>query len=113
MKESNSEVRNQADIITPQMILLGISEYYNLDPVDITTKLRSIDYIRPRQIFIFLCREMTDISLNSIAVIVNKPNYCNIIHDLITINKEVENNEEVRKQIEDIKYLIKTFYCRM
>ena len=98
------------EIISPQMILMGISEYYNIDLVDITSNVRCVEYILPRQMFTYLCREMTDLTLMEIAKILNRPDHCNIFHDVMIMHKEKERNEEVRKEIEDITFIIKTFY---
>lgn len=100
---------DRVDVITPEMILRGISEYYHLNRQDITSQKRSAEYVLPRQIFMYLCREMTDYTLKGIAVLLDKKDHSTVLHGYNRICEEIEKNKDFRGQIDAIKDMIKTY----
>ena len=51
----------------------------------------------------YLCREMTETSLQNIGKILGKKDHTTIIHGVEKIKEDMENNEELRNKIEIIK----------
>ena len=100
---------DRVNVITPEMILRGISEYYHLDRQDITSQKRSTEYVLPRQIFMYLCREMTEYTLKGIAVLLGKKDHSTVLHGYNKICEEIEKNKDFRGQIDAIKDMIKTY----
>ena len=60
---SETEVK----IITPDLIKTVVGEHYNLKLDDFKTRRRTRDIAFPRQIAMYLCRELTDLSLPKIG----------------------------------------------
>ena len=96
-------------VITPSLILKGISEYYNIDEDDITSKKRNAEIVLPRQIFMYLCREMTDTTLQGVAALLDKKDHSTVLHGYNKISKEININTELKESIEAIKNIIKTY----
>lgn len=96
-------------VITPSLILKGISEYYNIDADDITSKKRNAEIVLPRQIFMYLCREMTDTTLQGVAALLDKKDHSTVLHGYNKISKEININTELKESIEAIKNIIKTY----
>ena len=62
---------------------------------------------RPRQIAMYLCREMVDTPLNAIGSLLGDRNHATIIHGANIISDEYNKNEEFRTEIDSIKKKIK------
>ncbi len=89
--------------ITPELIIEIVAEHFGVNPEDITSKKRNSEYVLPRQIFMYLCREMVNISLVSIAKILGKKDHTTILHGIKKVNEDLERNEELRNKVEIIK----------
>ncbi|MBQ9867429.1 MAG: chromosomal replication initiator protein DnaA [Lachnospiraceae bacterium] len=96
-------------VVTPSLILKGVSEYYNIDADDITSKKRNAEIVLPRQIFMYLCREMTDTTLQGVAALLDKKDHSTVLHGYNKISKEININTELKESIEAIKNIIKTY----
>jgi len=90
-------------MVTPQLILEAISDYFHIDPEDIISKKRNAEIVLPRQIFMYLCRQMTDITLQGIAGLLYKKDHSTIVHGINKITDEISVNNELKESIEAIK----------
>lgn len=59
--------------------------------------------MQPRQIVMYLCRELTDSSFISIGKILGKKDHSTVMHGVEKIKKEMEENEEMESKIAVIK----------
>ncbi len=96
-------------VVTPSLILKGVSQYYNIDADDITSKKRNAEIVLPRQIFMYLCREMTDTTLQGVAALLDKKDHSTVLHGYNKISKEININTDLKESIEAIKNIIKTY----
>ena len=90
----------------------GITEAgpnYDIDADDITSKKRNAEIVLPRQIFMYLCREMTDTTLQGVAALLDKKDHSTVLHGYNKISKEININTELKESIEAIKNIIKTY----
>lgn len=99
------------DIITPdenktvtsELIINVVAEHYNISPEEIKSQKRDNKYAFPRQIAMYLCRDMTEDSLMDIAKMLGKKDHSTVINGCKKIAKEIESSETVRSNIEIIK----------
>lgn len=89
--------------ITPQLIIEVVSEHFQISLDQMISKNRSNNIVRPRQIAMYLCKNMTDIPLESIGALLGGRDHSTIIHGINKITDEYETNENVRSMIETIK----------
>ena len=89
--------------ITPQLIINIVSEHFGVKPEDITSKKRNSEFVMPRQIVMYLCRELTDTSFANIGKMLGKKDHTTIIHGVNKIVDEINTNEELRNKIDIIK----------
>lgn len=90
--------------ITPKLIIQVVCEHYGVSPDDIISKKRNSEFVQPRQVIMYLCRELIGISLQSIGKELGKKDHTTVIHGINKIKDELENgNEELRNRIEIIK----------
>ena len=89
--------------ITPQLIIEVVSEHFQISLDQMISKNRSNEIARPRQIAMYLCKNMTDIPLDSIGTLLGGRDHSTIIHGINKISKELETNENTCTLIETIK----------
>lgn len=89
--------------ITPQLIIEVVSEHFQISLDQMISKNRSNEIARPRQIAMYLCKNMTDIPLDSIGALLGGRDHSTIIHGIKKISDEHESNETTRNLIETIK----------
>ncbi|MBD5544638.1 MAG: chromosomal replication initiator protein DnaA [Lachnospiraceae bacterium] len=90
--------------ITPKLIINIVCEHYGVSPDDIISKKRNSEFVQPRQVIMYLCRELIGISLQSIGKELGKKDHTTVIHGINKIKDELDNgNEELKNKIEIIK----------
>lgn len=90
--------------ITPKLIIDVVCEHYNVSPDDIISKKRNSEFVQPRQVIMYLCRNLIGTSLQAIGKELGKKDHTTVIHGVNKIKEELENgNEELRNKIEIIK----------
>lgn len=86
--------------VTPEMIISIVAEHFNITAADIKSSKRSRDIAHPRQICMYLCRLMTDNSLQVIGTALGKNDHTTIIHGEKKIKKELETDESLKSTID-------------
>ena len=94
---------DQPKIITPSLIIEVIAEHFGVNPDDITSKKRNSEFVLPRQIAMYLCRNIIGMSLADIAKLLGKKDHTTVIHGIKKITSEIETDEEIKNKIEIIK----------
>ena len=89
--------------ITPQFIIEIVAEHFNISTEKMISKARSSDIARPRQIAMYLCKDMTNIQLESIGALLGGRDHSTIIHGIKKITEDYEKNENTRNLIDTIK----------
>ena len=94
---------NKPKEITPTLIINVVAEHFGVRPDDISSKKRNSEFVQPRQVVMYLCRELTDVSLNNIAKLLGKKDHTTIIHGINKVEAELSTNEEFKNKMEIIK----------
>ena len=89
--------------VTPQLIINVVAEHFGVKPEDITSKKRNAEFVQPRQVVMYLCRELCDMSLSNIGKLLGKKDHTTVIHGINKINEEMVDNPEFKKRIDTIK----------
>ena len=89
--------------ITPQLVIEIVSEHFNISTDQMISKNRSNEIARPRQIAMYLCKNMTDTPLETIGALLGGRDHSTIIHGIKKITQEYETNENSHNLIETIK----------
>lgn len=94
---------NKEKEVTPQLIIEIVSEHFNISTNQMISKARSNDIAKPRQIAMYLCKNMTNTPLETIGALLGGRDHSTIIHGIKKITDEYEKNESVQNLIETIK----------
>ena len=90
---------NKAREITPNLIINVVAEHFGVRPEDIVSKKRNSEFVQPRQVVMYLCRELTNVSQVNIGRILGKKDHTTVIHGVKKIEAEMQNSEEFRNKI--------------
>lgn len=89
--------------ITVNLIKDVVSQYYNIRTEDFNSKRRTRSISFPRQIAMFLSRELTDLSLPKIGEEFGGRDHTTVIHAYEKISKDIANDIDLSSKIEQIK----------
>jgi len=91
---------------TPKKIIEIVANFYDIKISDLSDKTRKKEYVRPRQIAMYLLRKELNLSFPSIGEKFGKRDHTTAIHACKKIKKEVEENEALNEEIHQVKQLI-------
>lgn len=94
---------DQTREITPQLVIEIVAEHFHISTDQMISKARSNDIAKPRQIAMYLCKNMTNTSLDSIGTLLGGRDHSTIIHGIRKVTEEYEKNENTQNLIETIK----------
>ena len=94
-------------VITILEIQKVVGEYFNIKLEDFTAKKRTKSIAFPRQIAMYLSRELTDFSLPKIGEEFGGRDHTTVIHAHEKISKLIVNDPQFQKQLNEINDLVK------
>ncbi|WP_164670565.1 chromosomal replication initiator protein DnaA [Virgibacillus doumboii] len=100
---------NKPRTITIHGIQEAVGEKYNVKLEDFMAKKRTKSIAFPRQIAMYLSRELTDFSLPKIGEEFGGRDHTTVIHAHEKIAKIMENDTLLHKEIEELKEKLKSF----
>jgi len=99
---------NKPKVVTILGIQEAVGEKYNVKLEDFAAKKRTKSIAFPRQIAMYLSREMTDFSLPKIGEEFGGRDHTTVIHAHEKISKLLEKDSDFNRDIEDLKETIKS-----
>ena len=94
---------NSSREITPELIIEIVSDHYKLRPTDKSTEKRTKDIVIPRQVVMYLCREMTNAPLQQIAKYLCKKDHSTILHGCDKISAQIDKDEALKHTVDIIR----------
>lgn len=89
--------------VTPELILETVSEHFSISLNDLKGSKRSSNIAIPRQIVMYLCRELTDTPLKSIGITLGGRDHATISHGINKIAAEIKIDEALCNTVDIIK----------
>lgn len=77
----------------------NVAEFFNIPLMDMKSKRRSRNIILPRQVAIYLSRQLTNLSLPEIGYAFGGKDHTTILHSCKKIEKDMEVNKELKNTI--------------
>ncbi len=100
------DVFNQAKIITVDKIQNTVSNFFNISLNEMLSQRRSRPLARPRQIAMYLAKQLTTRSLPEIGRRFANRDHTTVIHAVKTIKRLSEKDDEMKRNISHIRGLI-------
>ncbi|MCI9081102.1 MAG: chromosomal replication initiator protein DnaA [Lachnospiraceae bacterium] len=89
--------------ITPQLVIEIVAEHFNISTDQMISKTRSNDIAKPRQIAMYLCKNMTSTPLDTIGALLGGRDHSTIIYGIRKVTSEYDKDENFHYLIETIK----------
>ena len=93
---------NKPKEITPDLIKNIIAKEYNIKMEDFISKKRTRAIAYPRQIAMYLTRELTDLSLPKIGEEFGGRDHTTVLHAHDKITLDIEESEQFKNKIDNI-----------
>ena len=97
---NKQEITDQNNIRRIQKL---VANFYKISFEDLKSKKRTPNLAIPRQVAMYLCREMTDESFERIGLEFGGKNHATVIHACNKISDEIKINKELKQAIDNIQ----------
>ena len=93
--------------ITPERIQEVVARYYNISPEDITGSKRSNAIAKPRQIAMYLSRQLLDMSLPKLGEHFGGRDHTTVIHGINKVQESLKTDKNLQSVIFELENRIK------
>ena len=93
---------NKKKYLTPEMIINAVSNYYDLTPDKLTSKLRNAEIAAARNVAMFMCRDYLELKYEKIGQIFGGRKHTTVMHGC----DNVDENPHLKSQAEEIYKLM-------
>ena len=90
-------------VLTSTLIIQVVCKFFNIKVSDVLSEKRSNNVAYPRQIAMYLCRELINMTFPNIGKDFGGRDHSTVLHAYSKISDEYANNEETKSLIDDIK----------
>jgi chromosomal replication initiator protein len=94
-------------LITVDFIQRCVAEEFGVSLQELKTKRRNKQVVFPRQIAMYLSRELTDLSLPEVGELFGGKDHTTVLHSYKKIKEDVYNNPDLKERVEKIIQVIK------
>ena len=88
--------------ITSTIIINTVCKYFGLRDDEFISKKRNKEIVYPRQIAMYLCRELTGLSLPNIGMLFGGRDHTTVMHAIKKVNEGIITSSEVNRIIESL-----------
>ena len=105
-KAINDVVTKKDKVLSLELIQETISKYFNITVEELKGVKRSNDVTFPRQIAMYLCRNVAQLPITKIGEGFGKRDHTTVIHACTKIEKEIQNNVSTKRIVESVKNIL-------
>ncbi|MFR5682717.1 MAG: chromosomal replication initiator protein DnaA [Clostridia bacterium] len=105
-KKINDVISKKEKVISSDYIQEVVAKYFNINKKDLKGSTRSADVTYPRQIAMYLCRDIAQMSFPKIGDDFGKRDHTTVMHACNKIDKEVKENSNTKLIVESVKKII-------
>ena len=102
----NDIVSQKDKVISSDFIQDTVAKYFNITVKDLRSSKRSNDIAFPRQIAMYLCRNVAQMSLPQIGKDFGKRDHTTVMHACNKIEKEIKENSNTKLIVESVKNIL-------
>ncbi len=100
-------MREPTKLITIDFIQRCVVEEFGISLQDLKTKRRNKQVVFPRQIAMYLSRELTELSLPEIGELFGGKDHTTVLHSCKKIKDDLSKNPELKERIDKVIQVIK------
>lgn len=105
-KAINDIVSQKERVISAEYIQEVVAKYFNIDAKDLRSSKRSNDLAYPRQIAMFLCRDIAQMQLKKIGDCFGKRDHTTVMHACRKIEDELNGGGNTKLIVDSVKNII-------
>ena len=105
-KSINDVITKKDKVLSLELIQETVSKYFNVTVEELKGVKRSNDVTFPRQIAMYLCRNVAQLPLTKIGDGFGKRDHTTVIHACTKIEKEIQNNVSTKRIVESVKNIL-------
>lgn len=95
--------------VTPQVILEVVAEHFGVSAADIIGGKRNAEIVVPRQIVMYLCREITDTSYKNIGILLGNRDHSTVISGDNKVREKLKKDDtKLKNNIEILRKKLST-----
>ena len=98
--------RNNKDLVRDKIrnLLSIVSDYYNITTSDLISKKRSRQYLYPRQVAMYLIKDLHDLPYKRIGSYFSGRDHSTVMHSVEKIDNDLQMDRDVHLDIEKLKH---------
>ncbi len=100
------DIKGETKVISSDYIQDIIAKYFNISVNDLKGQKRSNDVTFPRQIAMYLCRNVAQMSMPQIGRDFGNRDHSTVMHACTKIEKEIKTNSNTKLIVESVKNLL-------
>lgn len=93
--------------ISPSAVKNAVAAFYGIKSSELSAKGRQRSIVYPRHIAVYLCRQITSLSLPEIGKHFGKRNHSTILHSCRLIEQTLPQNNSLSKEIKQLEIIIR------
>ena len=102
----NEFISKKDKVISSDSIQEIVAKYFSIDKKDFSSDKRSNDVAFPRQIAMYLCREVANMSFPQIGIDFGNRDHSTVMHAYKKISKEIKEKNNTKLIVESVKNII-------
>lgn len=102
-KSINDIVTKKERVISIEYIQDVVAKFFGIDVKDLKSSKRSNDVVVPRQIAMYLCRNVANASFPKIGDEFGKRDHTTVMHAVNKIDKEIKDNSNTKLIVDNVK----------
>ena len=105
-KAINDIIAQQEKVFSADFVQETVAKYFNIDVKDLRGSKKSNDVAFPRQIAMYLCRKVAQMSLPQIGKDFGKRDHTTVMHACKKIEQDVKENANTKLIVESIQTIL-------
>ena len=94
---------DEKKIITPDYIISVVADHYGVTPADLSGDKRNSKIVMPRQVSMYLCREIISTPLKNIGKALGNRDHTTVMHGIEKIENELQTDDNLKNTIDILK----------
>ena len=99
-------IKQNEKVLSSKTIQDSVAKYFNINSSDLRGSKRSNDVAHPRQIAMYLCRDLLNMQFSKIGTDFGNRDHTTVMHAVCKIQNEMEESESTKLVIDDLRNLI-------
>jgi len=102
----NETIQQPTKNINPNQVIKAVADYFQVSPIDLIGRSRQKSIVEPRQVTMYLLRDILGLSYPDIGLKLGKRDHTTAIYAYSKLSEEINKNQDLNQKIIAIKDII-------